>query len=137
MYPPESVVAEKFEAMLRLGLSNSRLKDFYDIWVTTRTFPFDLPGLVEAISGTIRCRENSIPTEMPVCLTGRFATIVEDRGLWSGFLRRNPPTSKPPPFTDLQEELQRFFAPIIANLGLPVAVNGRWDPGGGGWRVIA
>jgi len=50
MYPPETVVAEKFEAMIRFGEANGRIKDFHDIWVTTRTFPFDMPSLVEAIT---------------------------------------------------------------------------------------
>jgi integrase len=74
-----------------------------------------------------------IPTEMPVGLTEAFAAIA-DRGLWSGFLRRNPPTLEPPSFADLQEELRRFFGPIIANLGTPEGANGRWDPHGGVWR---
>jgi hypothetical protein len=43
MYPSETVVAEKFETIVRFGEANGRIKDFYDIWVTVRTFPFDLP----------------------------------------------------------------------------------------------
>jgi len=134
MYPRETVVAEKFEAMIRFGEANGRLKDFHDIWVITRTFHFDLPILVEAISGTLRRRETAIPTEMPVGLTERFAAIVEDRGLWSGFLRRNPPTLEPPPFAELQEELRRFFGPVIIGLEAPEAARGRWDSDGGAWR---
>ncbi len=134
MYPPETVVAEKFEAMIRFGEANGRIKDFYDIWVTARTFPFDLANMVEAVSGTLRRRETAIPTEMPAGLTKAFAAIAEDRGLWSGFLRRNPPNLKPPPFAELLEELRRFFAPIIASLGAPEGANGRWDPDGGAWR---
>ncbi len=134
MYPPETVVAEKFEAMIRFGEANGRIKDFHDIWVTTRTFSFDLPSIVEAIIGTLQRRETTIPTEMPVCLTEAFAAIAAVRGLWSGFLRRNPPTLKPPPFAELQEELRRFFAPIIASLGAPEGANGRWDPDAGAWR---
>src|SRR6202000_2611016 len=57
MYPPETVVAEKFEAMIRFGETNGRIKDFHDIWVTTRTFPFDLSTLAEAIAGTLQRRE--------------------------------------------------------------------------------
>ena len=134
MYPPETVVAEKFEAMIRFGEANGRLKDFHDIWVTARTFSFDLPTLVEAVNGTLRRRGTPIPTEMPVGLTEAFAAIAEDRGLWSGFLRRNPPTLKPPPFAELQDELRRFFAPVITSLGAPEGANGRWDPNGGAWR---
>jgi hypothetical protein len=134
MYPPETVVAEKFEAMIRFGEANGRIKDFHDIWVTTRTFPFDLPSLVEAVTGMLRRRETATPTEMPVGLTDAFAAIAEARGLWSGFLRRNPPTVAPPPFAELQEELRRFFGPIIASLGASEGAHGRWDPGGGAWR---
>ena len=134
MYPPETVVSEKFEAMIRFGEANGRLKDFHDIWITTRTFPFDLPTLLEAVGGTLRHRETAIPTEMPVGLAKDFVAIVEDRGLWSAFLHSNPPTLKPPPFAELQEELRHFFGPIIAGLGAPEAANGRWDPDSRNWR---
>jgi hypothetical protein len=134
MYPPETVIAEKFEAMIRFGDANGRIKDFNDIWVTTRTFPFDLPSLIEAVGGTLRRRETAIPSEMPVGLTETFARIAEERGLWSGFLRRNPPTLQPPPFAELQQELRRFFGPVIASLALPEGAKGRWDPDRGAWR---
>jgi Nucleotidyl transferase AbiEii toxin, Type IV TA system len=134
MYPPETVVAEKFEAMIRFGEANGRIRDFHDMWVTTRTFSFDLPRLLEAVGGTLRRRETAIPTEMPVGLTEAFARIAEERGLWSGFLRRNPPTVKPPPFAELQAELRRFFGPVIATLAVPEGAKGRWDPDGGAWR---
>lgn len=134
MYPPETVVAEKFEAMIRFGEANGRIKDFHDMWVTTRTFPFDLPSLLEAVSGTLRRRETAFPTEMPMGLTEAFAKVAEERGLWRGFLRRNPPTLQPPPFADLQGELRQFFGPVIASLALPEAARGRWDPDGRAWR---
>lgn len=135
MYPPETVVAEKFEAMIRFGEANGRIKDFYDIWVTIRIFPFDLPSLVEAVGGTLKRRETPVPIQMPVGLTEAFAEIAQDRGLWSGFLRRNPPTLQPPPFADLQEELRRFFGPVIASLSAPEGAKGLWDSAGGGWRL--
>jgi nucleotidyltransferase AbiEii toxin of type IV toxin-antitoxin system len=134
MYPPETVVAEKFEAMVRFGEVNGRIKDFHDIWVTTRTFPFDLPSVVEAVGGTLRRRETAFPTDMPVGLTEAFADIAEERGLWTGFLRRTPPSLKPPPFPQLQEELRRFFGPVIDCLSVPEGAKGRWDPDAGAWR---
>lgn len=133
MYPPETVVAEKFEAMIRFGETNSRVKDFQDIWVIIRTFHFDMSSLVEAIRGTLRRRETAIPTEMPVGLTEIYAKIVDKNGLWSGFLRRNPPILQPPPFADLQEELRRFFAPVISGLKLPEAVKAHWEPSRRAW----
>lgn len=64
-YPRETVVAEKFEAMVRLGLSNSRLKDYWDIWILAGTFPFDGPILAEAIAATFHRRNAAIPGTLP------------------------------------------------------------------------
>lgn len=133
MYPPETVVAEKFEAMVRFGEANGRAKDFHDVWVIIRTFDFELPRLVEAVGGTLRCREMAIPTEVPVALTDAFARIAEERGLWTGFLRRNPPTLEPPPFPELQADLRKFFGPVISSLAAPEGAKGRWDPDGRAW----
>jgi len=134
MYPPETVVAEKFEAMIRFAEANGRIKDFYDIWITTRIFPFDLPKLVEAIGGTMRRRETAVPTDMPIGLTEAFALIAQEAGLWEGFLRRTPPSTPPPAFRELQDELRRFFRPIIVALAEPGGAEGKWDPDGGLWR---
>ncbi len=57
MYPPETVIAEKFEAMIRFGEANTRAKDFHDLWVIARTFPLDLATVVEAVGGTLERRE--------------------------------------------------------------------------------
>lgn len=133
MYPPETVIAEKFEAMIRFGETNGRVKDYHDIWITTRTFPFDLAVVIAAISGTLKRRETAFPTEIPIGLTNTFAGIVERKGLWSGFLRRTPPVMIPPPFPELLQELRRFFGPVIANVNLPEGAQGHWDPSGGTW----
>ena len=136
MYPPETVVAEKFEAMIRFGEGNSRGKDFHDIWVTTRTFRFELPMLVEAVLGTLRRRGTAAPTAMPAAFTDDFAVQVEDRGLRRGFLRRNPPAQMPPPFAQVQDHLRQFFEPVIACLALPESARGRWDPTRATWLRI-
>ncbi|MCK1534193.1 MULTISPECIES: nucleotidyl transferase AbiEii/AbiGii toxin family protein [unclassified Bradyrhizobium] len=134
MYPPETVIAEKFEAMIRFGEANGRIKDFHDIWVTARTFAFNLSTLVEAVSGTLQRRETAFPTEMPVALTPQFAEMADKQALWTGFLRRNPPTLPPPPLGDLLAELRRFFEPVLAALPLPESATGRWNPDRGAWE---
>ncbi|MDR5815076.1 nucleotidyl transferase AbiEii/AbiGii toxin family protein [Caballeronia sp. LZ033] len=134
MYPPETVIAEKFEAMIRFGESNGRLKDFHDIWITTRTFSFELSSLVEAVGGTLKRRETDFPRGIPAGLDQGFALIVEQRGLWRAFLRRSPPVFQPPSFENVQLELRRFFGPVIASLAHPEAAKGRWDPHGGLWQ---
>ncbi|WP_246506212.1 nucleotidyl transferase AbiEii/AbiGii toxin family protein [Mesorhizobium silamurunense] len=133
MYPPETVIAEKFEAMIRFGQTNGRVKDFHDIWVATRIFPLEMTNVVEAVGGTLQRRGTAIPTEMPVGLTEPFAAIAE-AGLWKGFLRRTPPVMEPPPFSQLLGELRRFFGPIIVSLSVPEGARGRWDPDGSAWR---
>ena len=133
MYPPETVVAEKFEATIRFGELNGRIKDFYDIWVIVRAFGFDLPDLAKAVGGTLQRRETAIPTEMPVGLTETFANIAEKSGLWNSFLSRSPPTLQPPPFVDLLQELRRFFGPVIESLALPKVAKARWDPDRKAW----
>lgn len=134
MYPPETVVAEKFEAMIRFGEGNGRIKDFYDLWLTSRIFPFDLPILVEAVSGTLRRRETAFPKQIPVGLTDAFALIAAERGFWTGFLRRTPPALEPPNFTQLQEELRRFLGPVVTALAAPEGAKGRWSPDQGSWN---
>lgn len=134
MYPPETVVAGKFEAMIRFGEVNGRIKDFYDLWVASRTFGFKLAELLEAIAGTLRRRKTAIPAGMPVGLTEKFAAVVDEKGLWTGFLRRSPPSIKPPTFRAMQEELRRYFGPVIEALTAPVGARSLWDRDGGAWR---
>src|SRR5260370_21142260 len=120
--------------MVRFGEADGRIKDLQDMWVTTRTLSFYRPSMVEAVGGTIRRRETAFPTDMPVGLTEVFAAIVEEHGLWTGFLRRTPPSLEPPPFPQLQEELRRFSGPVIDSLSVPEGAKGRWDPAAGAWR---
>ena len=134
MYPPETVVAEKLEAMIFLGEANTRIKDFYDIWVAARTFPFDLATLVRAVGGTLRRRETVAPEGMPVALTPQFAALPDKQALWTAFVSRNPPTLPPPPFTELHAELQQFLVPTLAALALPEGAKGRWHPDRGAWE---
>lgn len=133
MYPPESVVAEKLDAVIRFGLSNGRAKDFYDLWIAARSFRFDLAELVEAVRGTLTRRETTFPTEMPVGLTDAYAREVAERGLWTGFLRRTAPTLEPPSFSQLQAELRRFLGPVIASLPAPTVARRSWDHGASAW----
>jgi predicted nucleotidyltransferase component of viral defense system len=68
-YPRETVIAEKFQAMVMLGRANSRMKDFYDIWLLSRSYEFTGDGLARAIAATFVRRKTPIPTELPDALT--------------------------------------------------------------------
>ncbi|MEG3147415.1 nucleotidyl transferase AbiEii/AbiGii toxin family protein [Sphingomonas sp. RT2P30] len=127
MYPPETVIAEKFEAMISIGMINSRVKDFYDLWIATRTFSFEMSPVVEAVTGTLHRRATPLPERTPIGLAAEFAARVADRGYWTGFLRRTAPVIKPPAFEELQAELRGFFDPVITMLARPDEARGTWD----------
>ena len=67
-YSKESVVAEKFEAMVKLGMANSRMKDFYDLWVLAQRFELESVTLAGAIRATFQTRRTSLPRSSPLAL---------------------------------------------------------------------
>jgi hypothetical protein len=87
-YPRETVVAEKLEAMVQLGMANSRMKDFYDIFVLARDFDFDGDLLTRAIRATFGRRKTPLSTSLPVALTATFADDPTKKTQWSGFVRK-------------------------------------------------
>lgn len=87
-YPRETAVAEKLEAMVQLGMANSRMKDFYDVAVLARTFDFDGELLTRAIRATFERRKTPLPTTTPVALTAAFAEDPTKKTQWSGFVRK-------------------------------------------------
>lgn len=85
-YPKESVVAEKFHAMVRHADLNSRMKDYYDAWLISETFEFECQSLVKAIETTFRNRNTDMPVERPISLTVEFASTNQTR--WINFLQK-------------------------------------------------
>lgn len=86
-YARETVVAEKFQAMVALGMANSRMKDYYDLWVISRTFDIDRTRLAGAISATFARRRTPIPDAVPDGLSRMFAEDVVRRRQWEVFKR--------------------------------------------------
>lgn len=110
MYPPESVVAEKVEAMVHLGSMNSRMKDFYDVWRLSRQFEFDDSVLGEAIKQTFDNRGTEL---MPF---GELkAELLENETLeklWSAFLAKSGVTA-PKSFYEVLDEIASFLSPLF------------------------
>ena len=75
-YPPETVVAEKLEALVRLGLINTRMKDFLDIWILARGRDFAGEVLAQAIGATFRRRRTALPESTPIALTPAFHSVA-------------------------------------------------------------
>ena len=87
-YSRETTVAEKFEAMVKLGQLNSRIRDFFDIWLLARQFDFDGRNLADAVRRTFENRGTPINIE-PVALTPEFASDAAKQTQWSGFCRKS------------------------------------------------
>jgi hypothetical protein len=87
-YPRETVVAEKFQAMVHLGMTNSRMKDFFDLMVLARRFAFDGPLLCRAIRATFERRRTALPSALPTALTAEFYSDGGKQKQWQAFLRK-------------------------------------------------
>lgn len=85
-YARETFIAEKFEAMVALGRANSRMKDFYDIWVLGQTFEFSDDRLARAIAATFARRKTAIPSELPDALSADFANDPSKQAQWRAFV---------------------------------------------------
>lgn len=96
MYPSETVIAEKLEAIVRLGMANSRMKDYYDLLVLFRVLTPDQRLLTEAIAATFRRREMPIPERTPTGLSDEFAQDRTAQRLWREFLTRLRIENAPP-----------------------------------------
>jgi predicted nucleotidyltransferase component of viral defense system len=87
-YPPEVVIAEKLQAMVQLGIANSRMKDFFDIWMLSREQSFTMSRLRRAVVATFARRKTQIPSERPTALTDAFLKEKGKAGQWTAFLSR-------------------------------------------------
>lgn len=108
-YPRETVIAEKFQAMVMLGRANTRMKDFYDIWALSRSYAFAGDGLPRAIAATFKRRDTAVPTERPDALTEAFANDPAKKRQWEAFLRGIE--AEPIGLAQIIEELAQFLMP--------------------------
>ena len=108
-YSYETVIAEKFQAMVALGLANTRLKDFYDIWILAQTYGFKDDRLAQAMAATFARRKTEIPTERPDGLTSAFAGDPMKEHQWAAFAQEV--AVNPGPLVDVVEALASFLLP--------------------------
>lgn len=110
-YPRETVVAEKFQAMVALGILNSRMKDFYDLYSLSQRFDFDGATLSRAIQATFERRKTPIPMGLPLALTPAFYEDRQKLAQWNGFLRKGRLQAKTLPLGQVIESLANFLMP--------------------------
>ncbi len=88
-YPPETVIAEKFHALTYLGMTNSRLKDFYDLYVLLTQFEINKDQIKEALAATFEKRKTQLPSKTPVALTAEFYNDKAKLLQWKAFLQKS------------------------------------------------
>lgn len=87
--PRYTVVAEKLEALASLGIANSRMKDYFDLWILSRHSEFDGALLSKAIHATFERRRTPLPDGVPFGLSDEFAQDRQKQTQWQAFLRKN------------------------------------------------
>ncbi len=110
-YNKETAIAEKFEAMVKLGELNTRMKDFFDVWLLSGNFVFDGRLLARAISATFNHRQTTIESD-PVCFSARFQNDPAKVSQWMGFVRRSRLPDEPEAFPVIMDSISDFLAPV-------------------------
>ena len=123
-YTRESAIAEKFEAMVKLGELNSRMKDFYDVWLLSRQFEFDGAELAEAVRLTFENRDTEIP-EVITSFTENF--INSKQGQWRAFHKRLGQDYVPANFSEIVASVDAFLQPVASSLLQEKQFSQKWS----------
>lgn len=130
LYPPtETIIAEKLNAMVERGISNSRMKDFADVAMAARRIAFDGGVLVSAIRATFLRRGTPLSDGEVVALTDKFVQDTNAQANWKAFARRSRLTD----FDSLAQvvsEARRFLHVPLQHARSGAPFNSRWNPGG-------
>lgn len=129
-YPRETVIAEKYQALVALGMANSRMKDFYDLWVMAQDFDYQGESLAQAIGNTFARRRTELPEDTPSGLGPDFASDRQKNSQWKAFLSRVSTDGDGPLLTDVCEFLAAFLQPPTAAARQGLKFNARWKKGG-------
>jgi predicted nucleotidyltransferase component of viral defense system len=131
-YSRETVVAEKLEAIVKLGMLNSRFKDYFDLHYLAQKFPFDGALLVKSIAGTFARRGTAFPAGLPAGLTPIFGTDPAKIRGWQAFWRKTGPKAAAPTLEAVIQLLVEFLEPPLdaAAKGKPLTAtwkSNRWQ----------
>lgn len=128
-YPLETVIAEKFHAMIILGRTNSRMKDFFDIWLLSSQYPFDGDKLATAMRMTFSRRKTEIDRN-PIALTEAFLQSDQAQKQWAAFIRRSNLSEAPQTLGSIGSHLERFLLPVADAISKGQDFDRKWEPQG-------
>lgn len=129
-YPRDTVIAEKFHAMCNLGIANSRLKDFYDVWFLAMNFAFDEAQLAKAIENTFTRRKTAVPQDLPVALSNEFYDDATKKKQWKAFLNKAKVPLATESLPQIVSILERFLMPPAETITKRSAFTRTWQMGG-------
>lgn len=129
-YPRETVVAEKYQAMVYLGIANSRMKDFYDLWVLARRFEFRGGDLCHAIQATFERRGTAIPETAPLALTSEFYEDASKQTQWKAFINKGGLDAGESGLEEVMGVLAGFLMPPTDAARGTESFDLEWSPGG-------
>jgi hypothetical protein len=132
-YPRYTVVAEKFEALSVLGIANSRMKDYFDLWILAQHTDFDGETLCQAVQATFDRRKTALTHEAPMGLADAFAQDAQKQTQWRAFLKKNRLEALA--LGDVVTALRAFMLPIINATNTDMVFSERW-PAGGPWSPV-
>jgi hypothetical protein len=131
VYPRYTVVAEKLEALTSLGMLNSRMKDYFDLWILAKHSDFDGQILSRAVAATFDRRRTAIPTGLPIGLSDEFIGDAQKAKQWQGFLRKN--ALDPMPLATVVADLRDFLMPVLVAIAAGGSHDYPWRAGTG-WQ---
>jgi predicted nucleotidyltransferase component of viral defense system len=129
-YPKETVVAEKLEALVKLGMANTRMKDFYDLWIMAREFEFAGPALCKAIDATFERRRAEIPSAVPLPLTEEFSRDPQKVRQWRAFLKKSSLDQQNAELSQVIADLTTFVMPPLEAIRASDAFHMAWARNG-------
>lgn len=112
-YPRYTMIAEKLDAIVRLGMINSRMKDFYDLWLLRKLFTYDGKTLRDAVNNTFNRRSTQLPRGVPVAFTDEFRKDPQKQVQWRAFVRKSEPEILPGNLDTTIGEIVTFLMPVL------------------------
>ena len=127
VYPRYTVVAEKLEAIVSLGMLNSRMKDFFDLWVLAERSEFSGQVLSRAIAGTFDRRRTSIPDGVPLGMSDEFVDEAQKQKQWQAFIQKN--ALEPVALSAVVADLRQFLLPVLESISAGREFEATWRTG--------